>query len=247
MRKRFLYYIPGLAPAECSQRVLSERGLFSRFVAPGDVGLTENSLTPVSVGPDGAHGCILALGARPGEYDPVRQTWEKFSEFWIGYENDFMPGAPDLVREYGFVGYELKLIDECVWTVPLLRHWDRNLCEPTTSLPKVLKPVEGRLKKVVSPQYEHLDMMAEKIWQSFISKELLPVETVFEMCAKLMAVNYRIGLEEFGMLGLVDAELAVKMLTLCIDAPAMMHHVSELELDGIKISQPKSDGESAHG
>lgn len=243
MRRRFLYYLPGLGG--CNERMLSSFGLHSRFVAAGGAGLVEHTITGVDEGPAGT-GCILALGATPAQYQPQRQTWQDCGRFWIGMENDLPPGPADLVREFGFQGHEIELAEN-KWRIPLLRRWHAQRCDHVTALPKCIRPVNGKLVETVSPKYQHFDDIAESIWQSFLKQETVSIEVLFKNCAALLAINYRMGAEEVALLGLLDHESGLRLMGLSIDVPVIEMHANAVAQDGILLSEPAIEEESDNG
>lgn len=240
MRKRFLYFLPGLSG--CNEGMLAKRGLRSRFVAAGDASLIEHVMSPVSSGPEGS-GIIVAVGAQIAEYAPERQKWEKHAHFWLGMETELPPGPMDMVREFGFAGYEVLLGDDALWRVPLLRRWNRELCQHVSALPKCMRSVDGQIRETVNPKYEIHDEIAEQIWNSFLVEEALTLEQLFTKCAALLAINYRVGPEELSLLGLLDEPIALKMLGLSIDLPGITAHRDAIMFDGIQTSIPTIEEE----
>ena len=243
MRKRFLYYLsnlPGINP-----RMLADRGLLSRFKTEHG-GLIEYSVTACSNGPAGS-GIIVAIGAQPSEYAPSLQVWHQYEKFWIGMEKDLYPRPEDLVREVGFSGYDITLVDGAEWRVPLLRRWNSAICGHVSALPKSMRPVDGRMREVVSPRYAAHDAVAERIWQSFLKEETVSLDQIFINCAELLAMNYRIGAEEVVALGLLDGETAKSLMGLAIDLPSIHARAMEMASEGIETYSPTFDEEPSNG
>lgn len=235
MRNRFLYFLPGVPG--CNPRMLLQRGLTSRFATAGGA-LMEHCIVTVPEGPDG-RGCIVAQGAQTPAYRPDQQTWEQCEHFWIGVENDARPGPKDLARDIGFDGYHLKLVDGNMWKVPLLRRWIAANCTHVSALPKCLRPIPGKgIVETVNPKYAEHDAIAERIWQSFLANETVKLETLYADCTALLAMNYRAGIEEVSMLGLLDGEIGLALLSAVIDVPSIQAHSASIEDHGITSVEP---------
>ena len=238
MRNRFLYYIPRVAG--CNGRKLSDVGLRDRFVNAGGDGFIEHGITPTIEGPEGS-GVLVAIGTQPAEYAPSRQQWLQGKAFWVGLENGFPPSPMDLVRESGFSGYEVRLLDGNNWTVPLLRRWNQDRCEHVSALPKCIRPIEGRMREAVVPRYIQYDSMAERIWNSFVNEDSFTLEQLFANSAELLSANYRIGVEEIGMQGLIDSALALEVQGLAIDVNQLRAHAEAIAFDGLVVNVPNSE------
>ena len=165
----------------------------------------------------------------------------------MGIEDpDLMPRPCDLEREMGIAGPEVTLGDGNAWRVPLVRRWDAQRLEHVTMLPQAMRTVmEGggaggkrRVVIEVTPEYASVDASADRIFAGFTEGVTVPLEEVFAQAVELLAVNYRIGQEEAGLLGLLDEARALEILGMCIDLPAMNAHAAELMMQGL---QPGSD------
>ena len=243
MRRRFLYYLPNTSG--CNPRMMAERGLLSRFSGAGNE-CVEHSISACD-GPEGA-GVMIGLGARPAAYLPAVQTWEKYEHYWLGLElNDARPAPEDLVREVGFGGYEIELNDQHAWRIPMLRRWSANKCEHVSALPKSLRPINGRIREAVNPQYEHLDVMAAKIWEAFVHEEQVTFDDIFFRASALLGVNYRIGFEEAAMLGLFNSANALRTLMLGIDIIGIEAHAENVAGQGIEFHEPTIEEDSLNG
>ena len=237
--KRFLYYLPGVPG--CNTRMLADRGLLSRFTGLGG-DCVEHCITACD-GPAGT-GCIVALGARAGEFKPDTQTWENSGQFWVGIENnDLRPGPCDLVREVGLSGYELVLGDGQIWRVPLLRRWNPERCEHVSALPKSMRPVSGKIREVVTPQYRKQDEIAGQIWDSFLKEEAISLDELFNRASALLAMNYRLRSEEAALLGLFDSDTALRVLLHAIDIPSIEAHRERISADGLEAHEPTIEDE----
>lgn len=236
MRQRFYYFLSGVTSV--SERTLQDAGLWSRF-ADDDKGLIGYSVAAVQ-GPDNSPGVIVAIGAHPAEYIPERQFWEDAGGFWIGVDKQAFPGPGDLVRELGIAGYETPLAG-ALWRIPLIRRWDAARVEHVSALPKTLIPRDGRMCETVTAKYQEADKQASQIWRSFLTSEALSIEIIFDICVGLLAMNYRIGGPEVGLLGLLDPDAIIRVMGLAVDLPGIELHRSQMTLDGLEAAIPAED------
>jgi hypothetical protein len=256
MLKRFLYFIPGVGGANA--RMLSERGLITRL--PNEYGCTTST-----EGPDesGRIGCIVAAGGRPAKYQPQKQRWialasaktqGDFGNGFVGLEDIDLPPAPaDLERDAGVAGYMLNLSDGNPWRIPLLRKWDESKLAHVAALPQAIggELVEGKYKFAsrVKAEFSELDAISETIFPAFVEKKRFPVDELFELTAKLLAVNYRVGIEEIILLGLLTEEMALAALGLAIDSPGMRRCGEKIARAGLiaRQTQPPKDEPATEG
>lgn len=239
--KRFLYFFPGKSSID--PRGLDRAGCLSRFTRHNSE-LIEYGVTGINEGPAGS-GCIVAAGARPPRYDRTEQQWVEGKSFWVGIE-DFPPLPDDLARDIYVDGYQITLADGCVWRVPLVREWDGTRLEHRTRLPRVLKPVlidgDWKYPAKVAPEYAKLDELASRIFGQFVSQQAVPIAELYANAIALLAANYRIGIEESSLLGLLDQETALRVCALAVDQPRLTAHAQALEIDNLKASpDPKPE------
>lgn len=238
---RFLYYIPG-APGTNAES-LKAIGLASRFVYPG--GAVRFSVAGWDAGPHNS-GCCVHAGKDIVTYDPDAQLWQDCGAFWIGVDRQLRPGPRDLEREVGYSGYAIALLDGAEWRVPLVRRWNVAKMEMECALPKVMRPYRenGRfgIRAGVSAQHEEIDRLGEQIFSAFCAQAQWQSETLFAAAAMLLAENYRVGVEEVGLLGLLDEALARRVIGLAIDEPALSAAASDLGRDGVVFAEGESNG-----
>lgn len=234
---RFMYFLPGVSG--CNNEMLAKRGLINRFVVPG--GLAQFGINAWSEGPAGS-GVAIALGSAPALYDKSVQVWENCGSFWLGMNCNEKPGPVDLQREVRFNGHEIELLDGNVWQVPLLRRWKHDTCEHVSALPKTLRPMRDANGKMiivlaVLKQHEPLDALAETIWSAYVNNAVWDIEKLFRSAAGLMSENYRMDLDETGMLGILNEQLAMKIVGMAIDIPTIDASAELYESDGLIISE----------
>lgn len=224
MLRRFLYFLPGLGGI--NPKMLSDRGLVSRF--PAEYGVTGSIDGPFADGEICRGGCLVAASNRPARYEPDRQQWMRLANgaAWVGIEDtELPPGPADLERAVGVAGYSLTLADGNDWRIPLIRRWDPNTLAHVATLPSAIagELVNGKHKFVsaVKPQYAALDAKAESIYAGFLDKHTISIDQLMHDASELLALNYRVGVEEVALLGLLTEPLALKLLGLAIDTPGL--------------------------
>jgi len=235
--KRFLYYLPGAPGA--NTRILEDRGILGRFLAYGGRVL-EHGITGIKEGPDGGSGCIVATGSNPPG-DLVQQDWHRGEKVWVGFEDlAARPGPEDLVREVTLFGYDLVLADGQTWNIPLLWRWDEDHLEHVPHLPRTLSTEGGgRPAALIRSEFRPLDALAKRTWQAFAREERIPVDRLFADAVEALAANYRIGLPEASLLGLLDEVLARKILGLAIDLPRIEAQAAAMAIEGLQVTPPR--------
>lgn len=242
--RRFLYYFPGtpgMNPA-----MLAARGCLDRFTYSlgGAGGTIVHTTSWCDAGPVGA-GAMVAAGDEPITYNPERQRWIEGLTFWVGCDKDFPPGPDDLAREIGIIGIEAALGDGQAWRVPLVRKWDDQNCSHAPNLPSRIVPVivDGKreYRRTVNPEYQAIDKLAEVTFDAFVAPEGTSIspEKLFEDAAAFLSVNYRIGVEEIGLLGLLEIETAIEVLKVAIDEPVFRRIGVEMANQGIQSAKPQ--------
>lgn len=212
--------------------LMAKRGLIDRFAAPGG-GVISFGVTGIDDGPAGL-GCIVAAGGNPPS---PGSRWIEGPSFWVGIE-DFAPRPNDLMREVGITGPDIALADGNTWRVPLIHRWDDVRMEHIANVPKTMLMTGGKTTMQIRPEYQEADALATRIFKAFAEEQTIPAETLFAHAVKMLAVNYRIGVEEAGLLGLLDLELAAEVLRLSIDSQSINAAASAAETDGLQYCEP---------
>lgn len=229
MPRRFLYYfpnLPGMNPG-----MLRDRGLLDRFTAPGG-GLISHGVTG-AVG-ELAGGCIVAAGIEP---PAVPAQWDRGESFWVAIE-DLPPRPQDLEREVGLSGYELVLGDGNTWRVPLIHRWNEDRSEHEPNLPTSMGMIGGKVRTRIRPEYQAIDVIASRLFTSFVAEETASLEQAMADAVALLAVNYRIGIEEASLLGLFTGELLVDVLATAIDLPKLRESARRDAVRGLTFVEP---------
>lgn len=172
-----------------------------------------------SVGPvKGESGLLVFEGGLEGwrcRYDADGQEWVKLAgdggeEVWVGVWLDDLPGPEDLRRgdrEF-LAGPEVELGDGRAWTIPRLR-----LATGQSGLPSALSVgPEGEVEEVPLRRYRELCRRGERVWAFLmhVMQDAAPVEgfsdaEMLELLVDLLAVNYRLGMEEARLLELLTS------------------------------------------
>lgn len=267
--RRFLYFLSGVGGV--NPKMLSDRGLISRFVAGGgqlvEHGATTSvdgpRLAPVPGAADPVRiGCIVAAGTRPAAYQPDRQRWIPLANGvgFVGLEDvELPPGPADLERAYGVAGYAIELGDGEQWRVPLVKRWDPQQLAHVSALPSSIAGdlVDGKYKfaSKVRPEYMSIDQKADSFFPAFLSGKTISIDQLIHDAAELLAVNYRLGVEEIMLLGLLNEETALTIMGLSIDTPGIRQCNARLAQQGVvarETSEPAEDSpapaqENIHG
>ena len=142
---QFLYYVPELA-ARPTGETLSGLDLVARFPDGNTI------FAPVTGGPDGKHGAIVASDAVGAVYVPDRQTWQRCHHWWLGWNKATPPGPADLVRRDTLPGLPFRLADGHEWVVPVAE-----------LRPKIEVFRDGAWRLEADPRHDALWAFAEKV------------------------------------------------------------------------------------
>lgn len=228
----FTYFIPGVSGV--NQGILAAAGLLDRFM--GASGRMRVHSAGHGEGPKGS-GCFIAPGENV-EYSPETQRWTEGAKFWVGVDTATMPMPEDLARELIVTGQDLTLADNKVWHVPTLHKWDMQRMGHTPNLPQIMRNVVvgGRVQCImtVRPEFMAAHALAAEIFESFVAERAIPGARLVEMACAILNVNYRVGVEETGLLGLLDEATALSILRVAIDAEEIEIDARRWILNGLK-------------
>lgn len=227
MRARFLYFLHGVSG--CSEEMLSKLGLLDRFLMGSQLGPWVVRTVP--------NGCMLATGERiPPEAlaGPTVEGGEGPPRWTVGLEDlAFKPTPDDLMRDVGINGYEVTLGDGHAWLCPRLWQWDPIQLKHKVAVPQRYVPRNGRISLEPEPLFVPYLEMIERMWESCVNGTELQADEVFSNAVKLLALNYRIGPQEAGLLGLLDEHLALRVISSAFDLPMVRAHAEEVSKGGI--------------
>lgn len=198
----FLYFLPG---HNC------KRPDGTTFPLPPELSHIDcdvtNSMDPVK-GPGDVLGALISVHAskdgRQSEcvYEPSTQTWKAVESepgkvtHWIGWETANPPGPEDLERKETIEGHPVKLADGREWVIPAVHF-------AFSKVPHTFRMGPGQ-STYLEPVEKYRAIMNEaKTWyESVQSGGEYNVLEWFAYFVNLLGVNYRIGGEEIGALGL---------------------------------------------
>lgn len=234
--RRFLYYIAGRKTLDA--KTLAELGLIGRFIDSAGR-LSARVTVPVEDGPAGP-GCVTARGEQP---PATPKEWIECAGFWLAIES-LPPGPPDLERLVGLDGPGVRLADGSEWRIPLLRMWNPAKLNVDSALPGVLMPVltngAYRYEQRPIPAYKAIDELAGRIYEDFMTERTIDIAEAFTRAVELLAVNYRIGVEEAGALGLLDQGSAMRVQAMAVDGPSIRQYAEHIAMTGLHIAEPAS-------
>ena len=176
-------------------------------------------------GPDGGRGIIVSYDSDIA-YKEDSQEWQKIhgANAWVGYNKSDRPTPKDLARDSSVSGYPVELGDGNQWVVPRAR-----LADGITSLPRARAYKDGSWTKGdIIQKYQKLWETAEKFWSEFEktindlqrdNTEVISVEFPEENDCAVMALsaNYRMGMTEVSILGLLTDETVGRILHALVD------------------------------
>ena len=215
---QFLYFLPNvfrdsIKPDDIVAAGLNET-LRDRMSQTDLSGNGRLAVASVDNGPGGHNGTILqvlpeeadepdenaAPATAPGYY-PAKHTWEQVGKYWVGYDPNDLPGPHELERERTIAGRQVVLGDARTWGVPTIR-----LKAGKYRLPDTWKLVNGQFTAVIKPDWKWAWELTGEIWDWHSGTVTKTPAELFAWCVKLLAINYRIGPFEAGLLGLVGTE-----------------------------------------
>lgn len=210
-----LYFVPEVpaVPAE----MLAELGL-------AEVLGKSVTQAPINNGPDGKSGVIFKASTddQPMGYKADTQRWVPGpkKQFWLGYDRENPPGPADLARETGLPGKWIELGDGNQWLVPVAR-----LAITESVLPvRYELDDEGNDTFTVCREYQGLWDMAAELCSDFFcavvaGKNEITMDTdrMPEIAAAAIGENYRVGLTECKLLGLLTSKNMTGIFNILVD------------------------------
>jgi hypothetical protein len=236
--RRFLYFIPNAKPEDVKKAALIAVGLLDRFAGGADPLLSFVRVL-VDVGPGGTPGTILAAGHEMCGYCPDDQQWADAGKFWLAIDGPLSPGPAHLARTVAIAGDHVTLQDRQQWLVPLIRRWDESRTDFVSNLPTTMARVAEngayRFVPQVHPAYRSIDAIAGRTLDAYASKKVLTAEDLFNDATELLSLNYRIGVDEACLLGLMDLDLAATVLRVSVDIPRFEAFEAAAEVNGLIV------------
>jgi hypothetical protein len=245
----FMYYLPGVAASDVTRESLQAGPLAELFWdllrSPALYDARVRTFTIHANGPDGMSGVIVAAmpaaglqgpppGVRPG------QTWIQIkagpdgeplpAPYWLGFDGETPPGPMDLQREHLVQGVEHELGDGRIWMCPIVRR--RGVANALPSRWGV-DPETGEFASTLLPRYAAAWEASRRILDAQISGEIERPE-VLALCVQMLAINYRIGVHETSLLGLLDETTWKEVWRAATDAARLEEWISNQAQDGVQ-------------
>ena len=249
MAMGFLYYVPGQRGG-IGWEELATAGLGHAFAA-------QTAIASVAArGPDGGEGVVVAddatlPNARRVGYYPDAQEWIDGGYYWVGVYREARPGPLELARPRAIAGSWLRLRDGNEWLVPIARQWTETDGEMDWRC-----PLPGRAKfhrgswqrEGISERYAPLWEAACRWWDTLragIARQgeeseeaaelIVNFDGLMEAATTALAVNYRIGEAECGLLDLLDETEAAEVMNVTVDWGTMREWLKKKALSGSPV------------
>lgn len=235
-----LYFLNGVN--SINARALAADGRLAHAI---DV---DTRLTQVQVhnGPGKMAGTLFAL--RPPQvelnlrYRPDEQTWEPYpgsDDLWLGFPTEAPPDPAFFARAQQVRGHPVRLGDGREWEVPVIRAVTHD-----TRLPRrMVWDGEQFAPDAVIRPYEDLYAEAGRMWDDLAGEEQLTIAEEALFAARGLAVNYRLGPAEIGMLGLLTTATEVEAVKAMLDWP-LFEALKKKQVSAAPDSTP-GDGDSS--
>lgn len=172
-------------------------------------------------GPSNSAGMLFADGKRLGDMDlcyvadPDVQCWHKRpgdDAVWIGYWKAAPPTPKSLARQRMLPGESLELCDGNNWHVPRLMVYFEGEGFSSALPHRATRNDAGQWTNGdVLPRYSKYLKLAQRLYDGMYKSHLggaKPIDNLemLDIAAELLGVNYAIGVEEAGLLGLLPTD-----------------------------------------
>jgi hypothetical protein len=183
-------------------------------------------------GPGGKKGLVLCDDSRgqTPTFNPEGQRWVKrfgFPGTYVGIDNSSPPSPQMLAKETALPGVDVTLLDGQRWTIPLLRQWresDEKIlfdCQLPTVLERDQKTgrmVSGPVIHPLRSLWERSCEIADDLMDQMQGGQMrFDSDALDGFIGDLFSINYRLTLDEIGLLGLLDVSLYSDVLFAALD------------------------------
>lgn len=216
----FLYYLPGATVGTTDRDVLRRAGLepvFRDALATQPAFQERVILHQVHAnGPgeirSGVIACFDGEHVKRVGYYPDEQTWINCGLYWLGHAA--LPIPPEqLARPTVVPGYEVVLGDGNVWQAATIR---RGGVAP--NLPRSFGMDQaGQFAMQVMPAYAWAWELGQQIFDKVFGSPQLAWSEAFRLCVESLSINYRIGMREAAILGLLNTENFQRVFDAAVD------------------------------
>ena len=192
-------------------------------------------------------------GSGPGYYVSTSGTVKRFvgnwiksfsGEYFIGYDPNDLPTEKELARQRQMQGHRVKLTDGGEWLIPVARKITGGSALPQ----RLILGANGEVVEQELIEYAAYANAAEKLWNDGQKYAGLQTgEYELDNTARLrlaydaLGWNYRVGIEEINMLGLVHTENLALIFEAILDQPTLKAIIAELT-DKKKETAPEPAG-----
>lgn len=228
----FLYWLPGWEKEKATRGELLATPLASALrdaLRSERTFQTLVSVHSVAKGPSGSSGSLVVChhpawpDAHRLGYYPEEQTWRDCGGFWLGYATDCKPGPDSLQRSDLVSGYDYELGDEQIWHAPIIRYPAGNPNLPQT----MAVDSSGQFVESVTDSMAWAWSLACDIWDRYMMGDGLQRPEMFSIAVNCLSLNYRLGVHECSVLGLIDGPKAQQILKAAIAGPMIEELMGE--------------------
>jgi len=176
-------------------------------------------------GPGGHSGSLLCALAPSGPppvrvgYFPDFQEWEEtLGGVWVAADREHPITAEDVSRRRRIGGYQVELAGQ-TWEIPVIRDPQGGSQLPSS----YVYGKDRKATKQLKAQYVDLWLsLAKACWLFFDPEGPYPelsmeLTEATNLCLDCLSVNYRVGMIEQNLLGLVDSETWTSILACAVD------------------------------
>lgn len=163
-----------------------------------------------NAGPGKSCGTVLTVGSRftgsPSLVgnDPARQHWVEVQpgRLWLGVMKNELPRPEDVMRLNTIGGYTVTDRQYLQWLIPVARAVPENM--PYGMLPQSYKfSADGEPQPILDPQFQWLWDLSGEIMDWYRAADVgepRPHAWLIKTAARLLGVNYRLGMNELNLL-----------------------------------------------
>ena len=157
--------------------------------------------------------------------DPEVQYWEQLPSptdqpLYGGYYVDEKPMPTDLIRSEYLRGGEIRMGDDNLWELPLVRRFDEATEEPISALPSNYRlSSEGKLTPDKTlPRWKWLWEATEDAWNAMVNEQDVTDDAMLETAGKIFTANYAVSPMELSLLRVfADGVMPATIVAICLD------------------------------
>ena len=145
-------------------------------------------------------------------------------QYWLGIDREDPPTPEALRRPETIDGYEHTLGDKRAWVCPIIRR-----CFVTPMVPRAYRRRGESLVGEVLADYRSIWERSAKWAAAAYADEARGIDEWFDGAVDCLALNYRLGPEEVGRLGLLTDRTMRLVIEAAIDDPWMREAIDDPE------------------